>query len=309
MLSDVRIVFDSESIFLLNVILALMMFGVSLTLKTEDFSRVARAPRAALVGLVAQFLLLPALSCLFTWVLRIDPELALGMMLVAACPSGSFSNLMTYLTRGNVALSVSMTGLCSLAALVMTPFNFWFYGSLNPHTRPLLQQIDVDAGQILWLVLLVLVLPLLAGMLFGRWRPALAERLERPLRPLSLLIFLIFVALAFAKNVDLFLRYMHLFAGLVIFQNTLALLAGYGAARAMRLPEADRRAVTIEVGIQNAGLALAILFTFYPEAGGMMVIAAFWGVWHLVSGTLLAVWWSRRMPAAADAATPAEVLS
>ncbi|MFN3586199.1 MAG: bile acid:sodium symporter family protein, partial [Moraxellaceae bacterium] len=133
MLSDVRINFDSESVFLLNVILALMMFGVSLTLKPEDFTRVARAPRATLVGLVAQFLLLPALSCLFTWAFRIEPELALGMMLVAACPSGSFSNLMTYLARGNVALSVSMTALCSLAALAMTPFNFWFYGSLNPY--------------------------------------------------------------------------------------------------------------------------------------------------------------------------------
>ncbi|MFN3586574.1 MAG: bile acid:sodium symporter family protein, partial [Moraxellaceae bacterium] len=161
------------------------------------------------------------------------------------------------------------------------------------------------AGQILSLVLVVLVLPLLAGMLFGRWRPALAARIERPLRPLSMVIFLGFVALAFAKNVDLFLRYMHLFAGLVIAQNLLALAAGYGAASAMRLPEADRRAVTIEVGIQNATLALAILLTFYPEAGGMMVIAAFWGIWHLVSGTLLAVWWSRRAPVAA----PEEVTS
>lgn len=296
MLSDVRIDFDSESVFLLNVIMALMMFGVSLTLKTEDFTRVARNPRPAVVGLVAQFLVLPALSCLFTWLFRVDPELALGMMLVAACPSGSFSNLMTFLARGNVALSVSMTALCTVAALVMTPFNFWLYGTLNPYTRPFMQEINVDAGQILWLVFLVLVLPLLAGMLFGRWKPVLAERLEKPLRPISLLIFLVFVVIAFSKNFDLFTRYMHLFAGLVILQNLIALGAGYLASRAMGLSEPDRRAVTIEVGIQNSGLALAILFTFYPQAGGMMVIAGFWGVWHLVSGTLLAQWWAHHPP-------------
>lgn len=296
MLSDVRIDFDSESVFLLNVIMALMMFGVSLTLKTEDFTRVVRNPRPAVVGLVAQFLVLPALSCLFTWLFRVDPELALGMMLVAACPSGSFSNLMTFLARGNVALSVSMTALCTVAALVMTPFNFWLYGTLNPYTRPFMQEINVDAGQILWLVFLVLVLPLLAGMLFGRWKPVLAERLEKPLRPISLLIFLVFVVIAFSKNFDLFTRYMHLFAGLVILQNLIALGSGYLASRAMGLSEPDRRAVTIEVGIQNSGLALAILFTFYPQAGGMMVIAGFWGVWHLVSGTLLAQWWAHHPP-------------
>lgn len=296
MLTDVRIAFDSESVMLLNIILALMMFGVSLTLKTEDFLRVARAPKATLVGLFAQFLMLPAFSCLVTWALHIEPELALGMMLVAACPSGSFSNVMTFVARGNVALSVSMTGICTVAAVVMTPFNFWFYGSLNPYTQPLMHSINVQAGQILWLVLLVLVLPLILGMLFGRWQPALAEKLEKPLRPLSLAIFLIFVGLAFAKNFGLFTRYMHLFAGLVIMQNLIALLSGYSAARLMKLADADRRAVTMEVGIQNSGLALAILFTFYPQAGGMMLIAAFWGVWHLVSGSLLAQWWSRRLP-------------
>jgi BASS family bile acid:Na+ symporter len=296
MLSNVRIDFDSESVLALNIIMALMMFGVSLTLKLEDFTRVAKAPKATLVGLVAQFMVLPALSCLVTWAFRIDPELALGMILVAACPSGSFSNLMTFVARGNVALSVSMTSICSLAALVMTPFNFWLYGLLNPYTHPLMHSINVDAGQILGLVLLVLVLPLIAGMLFGRQWPVLAERLEKPLRPISLVIFLVFVGIAFTKNFDLFTSYMHLFAGLVIMQNLIALCSGYFAARAMKLSDADSRAVTIEVGIQNSGLALAILFTFYPNAGGMMIIAAFWGVWHLVSGTILAQWWAHHPP-------------
>ncbi|MDP2228585.1 MAG: bile acid:sodium symporter family protein [Moraxellaceae bacterium] len=293
-MGPIPISFDSHSLFLLNIILALMMFGVSLTLRVEDFQRVVTSPRPTLVGVGAQFLLLPALSCLLTWGFRVEPELALGMMLVAACPSGSFSNIMTFLARGNVALSVSMTAICSLLALILTPFNFWFYGSLNPYTRPLLQDNNVEAGQIIGFVLLVLVLPLLLGMLAGRWRPALARRLEKPLRPLSLIIFLAFVALAFAKNIDLFVRYMPIFAGLVIVQNLLALLTGYVAATLMRLEEGDRRAVTIEVGIQNSGLALAILFTFYPQAGGMMLIAAFWGVWHLVSGSLLAFLWSRQ---------------
>src|SRR5690606_37907534 len=130
--------FDPASLVMLNVIMAFMMFGVSLTLKTEDFRRILVAPVAPLAGLFGQFVLLPAATCLATWALEIDPELALGMILVAACPGGSFSNVMTWLARANVAVSVSMTAVSSLAATVLTPMNFALYGYLNPHTRELL---------------------------------------------------------------------------------------------------------------------------------------------------------------------------
>jgi BASS family bile acid:Na+ symporter len=285
--------FDPASLILLNVIMACMMFGVSLSLRLEDFKRIALAPIAPLAGLFAQFLLLPLATCLFTWALRIDPELALGMILVASCPGGSFSNIMTWLARGNVAVSVSMTAVSSLAATVLTPLNFAFYGWLNPHTREYLTQITLEPGGILLLVLLVLALPLVLGMVTGRKLPGLVERSEKPLRIISLLVFVGFVAIAFSNNFGLFLERFHSFFWLVVFHNLMALSLGYGMGMLLRLPVADRRAVTMEVGIQNSGLGLVILFTFFPEAGGMMLITAFWGVWHLVSGITLSQIWAR----------------
>lgn len=286
--------FDPASLILLNGILALMMFGVSLNLRPADFKRVLTIPRAPVAGLIAQFLLLPAATCLFTWALEIDPQLALGMILVASCPGGSFSNIMTWLGKGSVAVSVSMTAVSSLAATVMTPLNFAFYGWLNPHTREYLQEISLQPESILILVLLVLALPLVLGMLVGGRFPVLAERSEKPLRMISLLIFLAFVAIAFFNNVDLFMEKFHTFFWLVVSQNLLALGLGYGIARMTRLSVPDQRAVTMEVGIQNSGLGLVILFTFFPNAGGMMLITAFWGVWHLVSGLTLSQIWAHR---------------
>jgi bile acid:Na+ symporter, BASS family len=291
--------FDPASLILLNLIMALMMFGVSLSLRIEDFRRIARMPVAPLAGLFAQFLLLPLATCLFTWAIGLDAELALGMMLVAACPGGSFSNIMTWLGRGNVAVSVSMTAVSSLAATVMTPLNFAFYGWLNPHTRDYLTQISLEPGGILLLVLLVLALPLVLGMTTGRRFPGLVAHSEKPLRIISLLVFLGFVGIAFVNNFALFLERFHSFFWLVVLHNLLALALGYGMGRALKLPVTDRRAVTMEVGIQNSGLGLVILFTFFPEAGGMMLITAFWGVWHLISGLTLSQIWAR-LPIPAD---------
>ncbi len=291
--------FDPASLILLNVIMACMMFGVSLSLRLADFKRIALAPVAPVAGLLAQFLLLPLATCLFTWALRIDPELALGMILVAACPGGSFSNIMTWLGRGNVAVSVSMTAVSSLAATMLTPLNFAFYGWLNPYTRSYLTQISLEPGGILLLVLLVLALPLALGMLIGKRFPALVRRSEKPLRIVSLLVFLGFVAIAFSNNFDLFIERFHSFFWLVVLHNLLALSLGYAMGSLLKLPASDRRAVTMEVGIQNSGLGLVILFTFFPEAGGMMLITAFWGVWHLVSGLTLSQIWAR-LPLPAD---------
>lgn len=293
--------FDPEQLRSLNILLAIMMFGVSLSLKPESFRHVLQAPRASVVGLIAQYVLVPAFTCFGAWLFRVDPPLALGMMLVAACPSGSFSNVLTWLARGNVALAVSLTAVSSVLAPVVMPLNFALYAWLNPYTRPLLREISIPTSGIVALVLGVLVLPLVVGMLVGRQFPAFAARADKPLRVMATLIFLVFVAAAFASNFGLFLERFDTFFWIVIAQNAMALGTGYGMATVARLAEGDRRAMTIEVGIHNTGLGLAVLFTFFPEAGGMMLVAAFWGVWHLVSGLALAQWWARRAPAEAVA--------
>ena len=285
--------FSSENLLILNVILAFMMFGVSLSLTGEDFRRVLKRPDAPIVGLLAQFVLLPAATCLTTWFFEVEPEMALGMILVASCPGGSFSNIMTWLARANVAVSVSMTAISSLVAMVMTPFNFALYGWLNPHTRSMLTEIQLDSMNILILVALALGLPLLVGMMTGKLFPRFAARAEKPMRVITLLVLLLFVGVAFGNNMDVFLATADRIVILVVLQNLLALGMGAFAGGLTGLPRQDRRAITMEVGIQNSGLGLAILFTFFPEASGMILIAAFWGVWHLVSGLLLAWWWSR----------------
>ncbi|WP_227718193.1 bile acid:sodium symporter family protein [Microbulbifer sp. Q7] len=276
----------------LNAVLAFMMFGVSLGLRKADFERVLRRPVAPLTGLVAQFLLLPAITCLATWALNISPGLALGMILVSCCPGGTFSNVMTWIGRANVATSVSMTAVSSVVAVVMTPFNFALYGSLNPHTREALQAIALPAENMVMMVVLVLALPMALGMIVGARLPRFAARSEPFFRAASLLVFLLFVVISFSKHWHTALQIAGAVLVLVVAHNALAFLIGDLASRAARLPQGDRRAVTMEVGIQNSGLALAILFTFYPEAGEMLVIAGFWGVWHLVSGLCLAGYWN-----------------
>jgi bile acid:Na+ symporter, BASS family len=292
--SDVDIAFSSADLVAMNAAIALMMFGVSLQLRSDDFVRVVRTPRAPVAGLLAQFLLLPLVTCLATWLLQVPAEFALGMIMVASCPGGTFSNVMTWMARGNVAVSVTMTAISSLAAVIMTPFNFAFYGWLNPNTRPLLQQIAIDPMNVLALVALVLALPIFLGMAAGYRFPRQASRSEQPMRWLSLMLFLGFIVIAVEKNFALFVDHISSILLLVVAHNALALTAGYCAGKAAGLPAADRRAVTMEVGIQNSGLGLMILFTFYPQAGGMILITALWGVWHLVSGLTLAQIWARR---------------
>lgn len=294
MLDHVTIEFDPASLILLNLIMAVMMFGVSLGLKVSDFTAVLKAPKAPITGLVAQFVLLPAMTFGLILALQPDPGLALGMMLVAACPGGNFSNLMTFLARGNVATSVSMTAVSSTAALVLTPLNFLLYANAYAPTQALVTSFAIDPLQVLGLMLLVLGVPLVLGMWTGARWPQLLPRIERPFRVVSLLIFLAFVGIAFGANFELFTQYFHRFVGYVVLQNGLALTVGFALATLMAQSRGDRRAVTLEVGIQNSGLALVILFTFMPNQGGAILIAAFWGVWHLVTGIALSTFWSRR---------------
>ena len=303
---NVNLEFSPVAMIALNAIIALMMFGVSLELRADDFRRILRAPKAPAIGMLVQFLLLPAATCGLTVLLPIDPHLALGMILVATCPSGTFSNIMTWLARGNVAVSASVTAVSSLTAGIFTPLNFALYAGLNPETRALLTTISVDPAELLAMVVLVLILPMVAGMALGKRRPHLARKLEKPLRHFSLLVLLAFVGGALAKNVEQFIEHFHLFFWLVVTLNTMALGLGHLCARLWRLSAADVRAVTLETGIHNSALGMALIFTFFPQAGGMLLIAAFWGCWQLLAGLLLALYWSRRAPLAlpAQEATP-----
>lgn len=277
----------------LNVILALIMFGVALDLRLADFIAVFRKPLAPLTGYVAQTLALPAVTWAITMLLKPSPSIALGMIIVAACPGGNLSNLITQLARGNVALSVSMTGLSSLLAVVTTPLNILFWASLNPDTAALLRQVSIEPASFLGTTALLLGLPMAAGMLTVRYAPTLAARLRRPFQILSFLFLIGFIAAATVANGKHLLSFVSVILPLVVLHNTAALIIGWMAARLWRMNPADTRTLAIEVGMQNSGLGLALILNQFDALGGAALIAAGWGIWHIVSGWTLAWWWTR----------------
>ena len=293
---DIELNFDPGSLLVLNIAIGLIMFGIALDVRVADLRAVFVVPLAPLVGLASQFLLLPAATFALTRVLDPTPSIALGMILVGCCPGGNVSNIVTHLAKGNTGLSIGMTGVATAAAAVMTPLNFAFWGSLDPGTRELLRSVALDPVDLAVTIGLLLVLPVTAGVLLRLRRPALAARLHRPMRIVSIVFFVGFVVVAFITNLEHFTALLGTIAVAVFLHNAVALLLGYGAATAVRLPDRDRRAVTVEVGIQNSALALVLIFGFFGGLGGIALIAAWWGIWHLIAGLTVAAVWSRRPP-------------
>ncbi|MEM7215680.1 MAG: bile acid:sodium symporter family protein [Pseudomonadota bacterium] len=285
--------FSPGSLTLLNAILAIVMFSIALDLKPENFGQLLRQPRAVLTGLTSQFILLPAATFVLVSLTEPRPSIALGMMLVAACPGGNISNFITHRAGGNAALSVSLTGCATVAAIFMTPLNTAFWASLYEPTAAILQDTRIDPVQVAITVLFMLVLPLCLGILCHVRFPEIAAKIRIPLQWLSMAIFIAFIVLALAANWGFFLSFVGAVALLVIVHNGLALFLGYFASRVTGLSEYDRRSITIETGIQNSGLGLILIFAFFNGLGGMAVVAAFWGIWHAISGLGLAMFLSR----------------
>lgn len=293
-IDQIELRFDAAGLLLLQIILALVMFGIALDLRPADFRRVLAMPKAPIVGLTAQWILLPAVTWGLIAAFRPDASLALGMMLVAACPGGNISNFFTHLAKGSTALSVSMSAVSTLAAVVMTPLNFGFWASRYGPTDELLRRVALDPVDMLFTVGLLLGLPILVGMTLAGRKPEWAARLRGPMKWLSLVFFALFVLAALAANFDLFLRHGHLIVGWVLGHNAVALALGWSTARVAGLSPRERRAITIEVGIQNSGLGLVLIFSFFGGLGGMALVTAWWGVWHLISGWTVAMLFARQ---------------
>ncbi|MGD9046390.1 MAG: bile acid:sodium symporter family protein [Desulfobacterales bacterium] len=293
-IDQVRLNFNPQGLFIINAAIGLMMLGVALELKLEDFKRILVAPKAPVIGLVAQFALLPAFTFLLTLVINPPASIALGMILVAACPGGNLSNIMTYLARGNCAISVSMTAVSTVAAIVMTPLNLALWGSLNPHTADILRKVSLSPLDVFITVFLILGVPLCIGLLISRSFPALAAKVRKPFKIFSLVFFIGIVAAALGINWQNFLNYVGLVFVGVLIHNALALNLGYWSGRLCGLSEPDNRAVSIEVGIQNSGLGLVLVFNFFDGLGGMAILVAWWGIWHIIAGLVAAFVFSRR---------------
>ncbi len=290
----IQLNFDPGSLLALNIILGIVMFGVAIDMRLSDFRTIISLPRSMLVGMTGQFLLLPAVTYLLVRLMAPHPSIALGMLLVAACPGGNISNFITHFAKGNTALSVAMSATSTLAAVVMTPLNFAFWASQYEPTAAILKEVALSPLDLMGTVFLLLGLPMTVGLLISHHFPQWAERAKKPLRYFSMAFFGIFITGALLANLDNFMNYIGLVVLAVFLHNALAISIGYTGARLLRLPEADRRAVAIETGIQNSGLGLLLIFDFFSGLGGMALIAAWWGIWHIFSGMTLAIFWSRR---------------
>ena len=276
----------------MNISLAVIMFGVALELKISHFKAIAKQPKGVITGFISQFLFLPAITLVLIWLLEPYPSFALGMMMVAACPGGNISNFFSQLAGGNTALSISLTAIATLLAVLATPLNFTFWASLYPPTADILREIQVDLIQVFQIVGLILGIPLILGMLASHYAEDYALQWTRWIKRFGIVFFGSFVVVAFSMNFEHFLGYVHLVIGLVFLHNLLALLGGYSLGKLSNLPAPDCKSIAIETGIQNSGLGLLLIFSFFGSLGGMALIAAWWGIWHIIVGFIMSWYWS-----------------
>lgn len=292
----ISIAFDESSLTVLRIVIGAILFGIALDTRLEDFRHALTKPRAMAVAIAGQFLLLPAITFALTLLLDVRGSVALGMILVACCPPGNVSNILTHRARGDVALSISMTAVSNVLAIVLMPINFAFWGGLHPTGEEFLRDIDVDAWDMLSEVLLVIGVPFVLGLTVVRLWPRVAERAHPIVSKVAFLGLAAIIVIAVSNNWDIFVEYIGIVLLAVFLHDALALGLGYAIARGSRLDDASRRAMTFEVGIRNAGLGLLLVFEFFDGLGGMALVAAWWGIWDIIAGLALAQWWRRRAP-------------
>ncbi|WP_086477131.1 MULTISPECIES: bile acid:sodium symporter family protein [Arenibacter] len=290
-LDSLQIEFTEASLWVMNLALALVMFGIALDISIQDFKRLWQQPKPLFVGILSQFVLLPAVSYILVLLATPIPSIALGMFMVAACPGGNISNFITHIAKGNSALSVSLTAVATILAVVMTPLNLQLWGSLYGPTAVILKEVAISPLDMVKLVALLLGVPLLFGMYIRHLKPKLASQMAKMLKMVSIVFFVALIFIALYNNRDIFMDYVLYVFWIVVIHNLLAFVTGYSFASMMGLTQANRRTLAIETGIQNSGLGLLLIFTFFDGMGGMALLAAFWGIWHIISGLAVAGLW------------------
>lgn len=260
-------------------LLGAVMFGMGVTLRGRDFALVLRRPRDVAVGAAAQFVCMPLLAWAISKALSLPPELALGVVLVGACPGGTASNVIAYLARGDVALSVTMTACSTLLAPLATPAVVWFLAG---------QSIDVDAVAMFLSIVKIVIAPIIVGVAINELLPRFAARIRRAMPAFSTVVVAVIVAGVVAAGAER-IRTTAGLAGLaVVLHNGLGLALGWGVGRLFRMDAARRRTLAIEVGMQNSGLAVSLAAMHFASMPLAAVPGALFSVWHNVSGALFA---------------------
>ena len=268
----------------INPMLGVIMFGMGLTLSPQDFRIVFSRPKDILIGCLAQFTVMPLLALVLSWAFALPKELALGVILVGCCPGGTASNVITYLAKGDLALSVGMTACSTLLAPVLTPLLVWLMAGT---------MVNVDTIGMLTSIIYVVIAPIVAGLLCQRFMPRATRSVTPYLPALSSVVIALVVGIIVSHNASRLLLGGAIVVAAVVLHNLLGLSVGYAIGRLLRLPHPKRVALSIEVGMQNSGLAssLAVLhFAAYPLA---TVPGAIFSVWHNISGALAAKLYGR----------------
>jgi BASS family bile acid:Na+ symporter len=263
----------------INPLLGIIMFGMGMALRPEDFRIVFSRPKDVIIGCMAQFTIMPLLAFALSRLFSLDEALAVGVVLVGCCPGGTASNVITYLAKGDLALSVGMTATSTLLAPVMTPLLVWLLAG---------KTVDVDVAGMLLSILWVVILPIVAGLIVKWLWPKFTDKATAYLPALSSLAIAFIVLIVISANASKLLLGGMVIVGVVILHNLCGLGLGWLIGRLLRLPAAKRKAISIEVGMQNSGLAssLATLhFSAYPMA---TIPGAIFSVWHNISGAIVA---------------------
>ncbi len=286
--------FNPGQMFILNIAMAFLMFSVALDVRPADFRKVADFPKSVGVGLLAQYLIFPLLTLGIIAVFQPPVSVALGMVLVSMCPSGNMTNFLVHFARANVALSVTLNAIIILSATFITPAGFLFWSKFVPDSAALRQSFELNFADMAAIIIELIVLPLLLGMYLNEKSPVFVSKIRPWVQRLSLLIFFSILVIALFGNSDNLLNYLGFVFLLVAVHNAVALANGYWLGRVFRLPELDCRTLTFESGVHNTALGLILIFKFFGGLGGMALIAAWWGIWDLVTGMGLAWYWKNK---------------
>ena len=269
----------------INYLLGVVMFGMGLTLKPSDFAVVFRRPKDVVIGAVLQFTLMPLIAYALTVVFRLPAELAVGVILVGTCPGGTSSNVMTYLSHGDVALSVSMTAVSTILAPIMTPLLTLLYAG---------KTVDVNVAAMFISVVEVVLLPIVIGFVVNYFFSKFTQKAVKALPLVSTVAIVMIVAAVVSANSARIMTSGALILAVVICHNLLGYASGYGLAKLLRLDTTKCRAISIEVGMQNSGLATSLAATHFAQYPLATVPGAVFSVWHNISGALLAAFFNRR---------------
>ena len=265
--------------------LGIIMFGMGMTMTVDDFKGVLHSPKAVVIGVVAQFMLMPGLAYLLCQLFQLPPAIAIGVILVGCCPGGTASNVITYMAKGNTALSVACTSVSTILAPVLTPAIFYLLAS---------QWIEINAMSMLGSILQVVLFPIILGLIV---RSVLKQKVETYIQVMPLISVLAIVAIVaaiIAGSKTQILESGLLILAVVALHNGLGYLLGFGASWLFKLPYADSKAIAIEVGMQNSGLGVALAAVHFAASPITAVPSAIFSLWHNISGPALATYWASK---------------